>query len=347
MTGDSAPLLRTVDLTRVYEVPGGRLYAVDHVSFDVWPGEAVAVVGESGSGKSTIARCLLRLDNATSGQVYFKGHDITHMREHAFRPLRRHAQMVFQDPLLSLNPWLTVRQTLSEPLRLHNVVPRRGLDAKLRELLDLVNLDHALLERRPRELSGGQRQRVAIARAIATYPDFVVLDEPTSSLDMSVRVQIIELLRRLKQELGMAYLFITHDLSTVRYLCSRTIVMYLGRVMEVGPTDEIFTRPQHPYTRALISSIPVPDPRVQKRRIILPGETPSPTQRIPGCPLASRCLYVMEDCTRAQIPMFRAGDDGRHQVACLLYRDRQTPRRVEEIDRAHAPVPVILEEESK
>jgi peptide/nickel transport system ATP-binding protein len=174
-----------------------------------------------------------------------------------------------------------------------------------------------------------------------------VLDEPTSSLDMSVRVQIIELLRRLKQELGMAYLFITHDLSTVRYLCSRTIVTYLGRVMEVGPTDEIFTRPRHPYTRALISSIPVPDPTVQKRRIILPGETPSAHQRIPGCPLAGRCLYVMEDCTRAQIPMFRAGDDGRHQVACLLYRDRQTPRRVEEIDRAYAPVPVILEEESR
>jgi peptide/nickel transport system ATP-binding protein len=322
-----APLVHASDLSKVYDIRGGHLHAVDRVSFEVGPGEAVAVVGESGSGKSTIARCLLRLETATSGRIQFKGQDITHMPEREFRPLRRHAQMVFQDPLMSLNPRLTVRQTVTEPLRLHHIVPRTGIDARLHEILAMVNLDMRFAGRRPRELSGGQRQRVAIARAIATYPDFVVLDEPTSSLDMSIRIQVIELLRRLKQELGMAYLFITHDLSTVRYLCSRMVVMYLGRVMEVGPSDEIFVNPKHPYTKALISSIPVPDPKVKKTRLTLPGETPSMSHRLVGCPLASRCPYVMDDCRREEIPMFRIGDDDRHRVACLLYRDDHAYRR--------------------
>ena len=294
MSNDSDPILKMVDYAKVYDIPGGCLYAVDGVSFEVAPGEAVAVVGESGSGKSTLARGILRLEDATSGQIYLKGNDITRMSEGRFRPLRRYAQMVFQDPKLSLNPRLTVRQTVSEPLRLHRVVPRNQVESRFRQVLDMVNLDSRLAQRRPQELSGGQRQRVAIARAIATYPDFVVLDEPTSSLDMSVRVQIIALLRRLQQELGMAYLFITHDLSTARSLCSRTIVMYLGRIMEIGPTEEVFTNPKHPYTRALIAAIPVPDPNVKRARMILAGETPSPTSRIVGCPFASRCPYVME-----------------------------------------------------
>jgi len=334
VNGDSAPILRTVDYTKVYDIPGGRLYAVDGVTIDVWPGEAVALVGESGSGKSTLARGILHLEQATSGEMYFKGEETTHMSEGKFRSLRRSVQMVFQDPKLSLNPRLSVRQTVTEPLRLHHIVPRNQLEKRFREVLDMVNLDIRLANRRRQELSGGQQQRVAIARAIATYPDFVVLDEPTSSLDMSVRVQIIELLRRLQRELGMAYLFITHDLSTVRTLCHRTIVMYLGRVMESGPTEDIFVNPKHPYTKALISAIPVPDPRVKKARIILTGEAPSPTRRIIGCPFASRCSYVMAACTEGAIPMFDVGAERRHQTACILYRDEQWHRRFEEETRA-------------
>lgn len=316
----AAPLLQVVDFSKVYDIPGGHLYAVDGVSFDIKPGEAVAVVGESGSGKSTLARGILHLEQATSGQILFKGRDMTGMSERQFRPLRRYVQMVFQDPKLSLNPRLSIRQTVIEPLRLHHIVPRRELERRFNEVLGMVNLARPLAGRRPNELSGGQRQRVAIARAIATYPDFIVLDEPTSSLDMSVRAQILDLLRHLQRELGMAYLFITHDLSTVRSLCSRTIVMYLGRVMEIGPTDEVFTNPKHPYTQALISAIPVPDPNVKKVRVMLQGETPSPTARLVGCPFASRCPHVMERCRQGEIPMFDVGDDGRHGVACVLYR---------------------------
>lgn len=300
------------------------MYAVDGISLEVASGEAVAVVGESGSGKSTLARGILRLEQASSGQITFKGHNITRMRESTFRPLRRYAQMVFQDPRLSLNPRFTVRQTVSEPLRLHKVVPRPQVEKRFLEVLDMVNLEARLAGRRPHELSGGQRQRVAIARAIATYPDFVVLDEPTSSLDMSVRAQIVQLLRRLRQELSMAYLFITHDLSTARALCSRTVVMYLGRIMEIGPSEDIFVNPKHPYTRALISAIPVPDPDVKKDRILLAGETPSPTRQIVGCPFADRCPYVMDACTGQDIPLFDVGANGEHRASCILYRDGVT-----------------------
>ena len=337
MNGDSTPILMAVDYTKVYDVPGGRLYAVDGVSIDVWPGEAVALVGESGSGKSTLARGILHLEAATSGEMYFKGKEITHLSEGKFRPLRRYVQMVFQDPKLSLNPRLSVRQTVTEPLRLHHIVARNQVETRFREVLDMVNLDARLADRRRHELSGGEQQRVAIARAIATDPDFVVLDEPTSSLDMSVRVQIIDLLRRLQRELGVAYLFITHDLSTVRTLCHRTIVMYLGKVMEFGPTEEVFTNPKHPYTKALISAIPVPDPHVKKARIILSGETPSPTERLLGCPFASRCPYVMAACTESAIPMFDIDARGGHRAACILYRHGQLHRRFEEEDQALMP----------
>lgn len=334
MTNDAGPLLSVDSYSRVYDIPGGHLYAVDGVSFDVAPGEAVAVVGESGSGKSTLARGIVHLESATSGHIHFKGQDVTRMSDGKFRPLRRYVQMVFQDPRLSLNPRLSIRQTVSEPLRLHRIVGRGQIEQRLRDVLEMVNLEPRLAGRRPHELSGGQRQRVAIARAIATYPDFVVLDEPTSSLDMSVRVQIIDLLRRLQRELGMAYLFITHDLSTARSLCSRTIVMYLGRVMEIGPTEEVFADPKHPYTRALISAIPVPDPGVKKKRMILSGETPSPTRRIIGCPFASRCPYVMDACTGQDIPLFNVDAAGRHRVSCILYRDETTRAHFEEKTRA-------------
>jgi oligopeptide/dipeptide ABC transporter ATP-binding protein len=314
-----APLLRVADLAKVYDVPGGHLFAVDGVSFDIWSGEAIALVGESGSGKSTIGRCVTHLEPVSGGRIEFLGQDITRLSEGAFRPLRRQVQIVFQDPRLSLNPRLTVRQTLAEPLLLHHIVTRPQLGSALGELLDLVSLDRRLLDRRPRALSGGQQQRVAIARAIATRPKLVVLDEPTASVDMSVRQQLIELLARLQRELNMSYLFITHDLSTVRTLCSRTVVLYLGRLVEVGRTADLFAAPKHPYTKALISSIPVPDPSVKKERLILPGETPSPTHKVVGCPMLGRCPYSAEACRQQPLPFVGVDETGTHAVACTLY----------------------------
>jgi oligopeptide/dipeptide ABC transporter ATP-binding protein len=256
----------------------------------------------------------------SDGHILFRGRDVTHLGEGEFRPLRAKLQMVFQDPTASLNPRLTVRQTLAEPLKIHGVARNGDLDLRLNELMDLVNLDRRFLTRRPRELSGGQRQRVGIARAIATRPDFVVLDEPTSSLDMSIRIQILTLLRRLQRELGMAYLFISHDLSTVRALCSRVIVMYLGQIVEEGPVEQLFADPKHPYTRALLSAVPIPDPtmRHQRRRIALPGETPHLHAPIEGCPLADRCPYVEPSHRVGRIPMLEVGPGG-HRAACLLY----------------------------
>src|SRR5262249_29110866 len=250
----TAPLVEVEDLKKVFSAHGGRVYAVNGVSFRIEAGEAVALVGESGSGKSTVAKCLVRLVDPSEGRIVFRGRGVTAMREGEVRPLRSRIQMVFQDPTMSLNPRLTVKQTLSEPLKLHGVARNGSLDGHLGELMDLVNLDRRLLGRRPHQLSGGQKQRVGIARAIATRPDFVILDEPTSSLDMSIRIQIIDLLRRLQRDLGMTYLFISHDLSTVRYLCSRVIVMYLGTIVEEGPVEAIFTSPKHPYTQALLSA---------------------------------------------------------------------------------------------
>ena len=321
MSGE--PILAIEDLEQRFKTPGGLVYAVNGVSFQVGVGESVGLVGESGSGKSTIARSIVRLDEPTGGSIVYRGRDITHLGEGEMRPLRSRLQMVFQDPTLSLNPRLTVRQTLSEPLRLHKIANgKRELDAQLDRLMDQVNLDRSLLDRRPGQLSGGQRQRVGIARAIAPQPEFIVLDEPTSSLDMSIRISIIELLRRLQQEMGLAYLFISHDLSTVRYLCSRVVVLYLGQIMEEGPVEEIFANPQHPYTRALLSAVPIPDPalRASRNRIVLPGETLHLTHPIAGCPLADRCPWVEPSHREGRIPMISVGPGG-HRVACLLYQD--------------------------
>ncbi|MCC6312588.1 MAG: ABC transporter ATP-binding protein [Thermomicrobiales bacterium] len=318
----NAPLLDVTNLQHTFQTGAGRVFAVNGVSFRIDAGEAVGLVGESGSGKSTVAKCLVRLLEPSGGSMRFRGADITHMNERSFRPLRSQIQMVFQDPTMSLNPRLTVRQTLSEPLRLHKTATNGNLEARLHDLMGLVNLDRRLLGRQPHQLSGGQKQRVGIARAIATNPAFVVLDEPTASLDMSIRIQIISLLRRLQDELGMTYLFISHDLSTVRHLCNRVIVMYLGQVVEEGPVEEIFTNPKHPYTQALLSAVPIPDParRGQRRRIVLPGETPHLTAPIVGCPLADRCPYVMPACRQGTIPFFDI-EPGGHRAACLLYAE--------------------------
>jgi oligopeptide transport system ATP-binding protein len=260
------PLLEIKNLSKTFGSRRMSVRAVNGVSLDVRPGETVAVVGETGCGKSTTARCVVRLIEPSSGQIIFRGRDITRMRAGEFRPLRRHIQMVFQDPHASLNPSMSVRQILREPLRLHNLAGSEDSEERLRELMALVHLDPALLNRRPDQLSGGQKQRVGIARALSTQPEFIVLDEPTSSLDVSLQVALLELLAELQQRLGMSYLFITHDFSTVRQIADRVVVMYLGKVMERGPVDDVLNDPKHPYTRALVSAIPIPDPRRRRRR---------------------------------------------------------------------------------
>jgi ABC-type glutathione transport system ATPase component len=260
----SEPVLQVEDLHKEFHGHGVVVRAVDGVSFAVVPGETLALVGESGCGKSTTARCIVRLLDPTGGRILFKGRDIAQLSAKRFRALRGDIQMVFQDPHASLNPSMTVRQTLAEPLRLHG---ERGdaSEARLRELMERVHLDPGLLGRRPEQLSGGQKQRVGIARAIATRPTFVVLDEPTSALDMSLRVSLLGLLAELQRDLGMTYLFITHDLSTVRQIADRVVVMNRGRVVESGTVDGVLDSPAEEYTKALIASIPVPDPTRRRR----------------------------------------------------------------------------------
>jgi ABC-type glutathione transport system ATPase component len=255
----TAPILSVEELHKEFHTHGTVVRAVDGVSFAVAPGETLALVGESGSGKSTTARCVVRLTDPTAGRIRFRDQDIASLPRRRMRALRRDIQMVFQDPHASLNPSMTVRQTLREPLKLHGG-DGAASEAKLRELMERVHLDPALLSRRPDQLSGGQKQRVGIARAVATNPAFVVLDEPTSALDMSLRVSLLALLAELQRDLGLAYLFITHDLSTVRQIADRVLVMHRGRVVESGPVDAVLDSPSEDYTKALIDAIPVPDP---------------------------------------------------------------------------------------
>ena len=314
-SSDPGRLIRVEGLSKTFHARGGAVRAISDVSFDVAAGETVALVGESGCGKSTTARCLVRLTEPTSGRILFRERDLVAMTPGEFRPLRRDIQMVFQDPHASLNPSFSVRRTLREPLELHGIAKGPAAERELNELMHLVQLDPELLGRHPDQLSGGQRQRVGIARAIATRPAFVVLDEPTSSLDMSLRLSLLQLLATLQRQLEMTYLFITHDFSTVRHLAHRVVVMYLGRVVESGSVDEVLGSPLHPYTVGLIGAIPVPEPGRRRRRAHLVGEASS-TPDGTGCAFQDRCPSVMPACRAAPIPMARVGT---RDVACLLY----------------------------
>jgi oligopeptide/dipeptide ABC transporter ATP-binding protein len=313
-----APLLRVEGLRKWFHSHGDTVRAVDGISFEVEPGQTLALVGESGCGKSTTARCLVRLEEPTEGRIVFGDEEISSLPRRRFRPLRRKIQMVFQDPHASLNPSMAVRRMLAEPLRLHGLADGDGLDDQLAELMRTVRLEPELLDRRADQLSGGQKQRVGIARAIATRPDLVVLDEPTSALDMSLRLSLLELLSELQRELNMTYVFITHDLSTVRQIGDRIAVMYRGKVMEAGPVAEVLDNPRHPYTQALIAAIPVPEPGRRRRRPPVRGETAPAARALDGCPFQDRCPHVMPDCRAGEIPFFRVGES---QSACLLHRD--------------------------
>jgi oligopeptide/dipeptide ABC transporter ATP-binding protein len=308
------PVIKVENLRRAFREGRALLWAVNGVSLDIYPGEAVGLVGESGCGKTTTARCLLRLLEPTSGRVLFQGMDLTALRSNEMRRQRRYLQMVFQDPSTSLNPRFSIRRTLSEPLRLQGLRGGKAAEARLADTMTRVNLEPQMLGRYPHQLSGGQKQRVGIARAIITDPRFVALDEPTSSLDMSIRIQILSLLQRLQQELGIAYMFISHDLSAVRFLCSRIFVMYLGRVIEAGPADEIFGHPVHPYTKALLSAIPIPDPKTKRARILLEGEPPSLFNLPKGCGFYDRCKNRKPSCATEPPALRDTGDS--HFVAC-------------------------------
>jgi oligopeptide transport system ATP-binding protein len=308
------PLLRVEELVKTFRQGQITIWAVSGVSFEVFRGEAVGLVGESGCGKTTTARCILRLIQPASGRVYLAGTDLSQLSEREMRAQRRHIQMVFQDPNTSLNPRFTVRRTLAEPLRLHHLDDDLSVEERLHETMMRVNLEPAFLDRYPHQLSGGQKQRVGIARAIITEPQFVALDEPASSLDMSIRIYIIGLLKRLQDELGMTYLFISHDLSTVRALCNRVLVMYAGQIVEAGQTDDVFERPLHLYTRALLSAIPIPDPQTRRQRILLEGEPPSLFEQPVGCVFHERCPEAQPRCRDHQPTLLDTG--GGHLVAC-------------------------------
>jgi len=294
---------------------GKTVYAVNGVSLAVEPGETLALVGESGSGKSSFGRAVLRLHPPTSGSVAFEGRDLLGLDRKALRALRRRMQIVFQDPYSSLNPRLTIGASVAEGLEIHRIVPRREIAARVAALLEEVGLDPAMADRYPHEFSGGQRQRIGIARALAVEPAFMVCDEPVSALDVSVQAQVLNLFLELQRRRGLAYLFIAHDLAVVRQIAHRVAVMYLGKIVEEGDVDTVITRPRHPYTIALLSAVPVPDPERQRMRIVLPGDPPSPTVLPVGCPFAGRCFHPARDarCT-AEAPALRVVD-GR-EVAC-------------------------------
>jgi oligopeptide transport system ATP-binding protein len=296
----------------------GAVKAVDGVSFDVRRGETFGLVGESGCGKSTTGRVILQLYRATSGKVNFDGLELTELKAEEVRRLRPRMQMIFQDPYASLNPRLTVGQLISEPLEIHLGMSSRQRTERVRELLELVGLNPKFDRRYPHEFSGGQRQRIGVARALALNPEFIICDEPISALDVSVQAQVVNLLEDLQEKLELTYLFIAHDLSMVRHISTRVAVMYLGKLMEMAPREELYENPLHPYTQALLSAVPVPDPVVEakRERIILEGDVPSPASPPPGCVFNTRCPLAVEIC-RQEVPEYRQVRPG-HFVACHL-----------------------------
>ena len=310
--------------------------AVDGVSIDILPGETLGLVGESGCGKSTLGRALLRLTEPTGGQVFFRGQDLAHLSQRELRKHRRHLQMIFQDPYASLNPRMTVGQIISEPIDTFGLAKgRRERDERVRELMETVGLSPRFIKRYPHEFSGGQRQRIGIARALAVDPDFIVADEPISALDVSIQAQIMNLMARLQRERNLTYLFISHDLRAIRHVSDRVAVMYLGKLVEVAEARTIYDDPLMPYTRALISAVPVPDPQIEasRRRIVLQGDVPSPINPPAGCRFHTRCPYAIQECKEVVPPLAEIKPN--HFAACIRISPDQPD--IEKVKPGDAP----------
>jgi oligopeptide/dipeptide ABC transporter ATP-binding protein len=314
------PLIQIKNLKKYYKVSGRELKAVNDINLDIYKGETIGLVGESGCGKSTAGKTIIRMHEATSGEVLFNGEDIFKLKGKALNKFKKDMQIIFQDPYSSLNPRMTVEEIVGEPLDLHNIVKGKARKDRIVDLLELVGLKSEHVSRFPHEFSGGQRQRIGIARALALNPKFIVCDEPISALDVSIQAQVVNLLKDLQDKMGLTYLFIAHDLSMVKYISDRILVMYLGNMVELTDSDSLYNDPLHPYTQALLSSVPIPDPTIKRDRIVLEGEVPSPLDPPSGCVFRTRCNRAMDLCA-SSVPEWREVKQG-HFTACHLYNEK-------------------------
>lgn len=312
------PLIKTIDLIKYFNTPNGLLHAVDGINLSIEKGETLGIVGESGCGKSTLGRTILRLIEPTSGQILYDGEDICRLNDRQMKEMRKKMQIIFQDPYASLNPRLSVGELIAEPMKVTKMFDsRKQLDERIFQLMEIVGIDDRFVNSYPHELDGGRRQRIGIARALSLNPEFIVCDEPVSSLDVSIQAQILNLMMDLQEKMGLTYMFITHDLSVVKHISNKIAVLYLGQCVEYASSEELFNNPIHPYTKALLSAIPIPNIKNRnKKRELIQGEITSPIEPKPGCRFAARCKYACEKCVGKEVPLSKFSDE--HFVACVM-----------------------------